>query len=378
MFWHMGFTCWTPSRRMNACVSCDLGRQRRTRQVCFRLVFPSLPLLLNPTARDHRTGLLCVCPVQVLEPLRAKRSEGCGFERETGCSCMPVPLTFDAMMKGVFVRYFSRIVMTASVLAACAGVARATDVASPFASSVVSYTAGIGATGNDHAAAAVGAPTRFTGLQYGYPGNVHPFNPAFDPDETVTVGRGGSLVLAFDHRVENDAANPFGIDLLIFGNSFFWDPINFSLHADELSSEGGTVEVSQDGTHWVLANGVEADGLFPTLGYSDLTDPWSTTHGSVETDFTKPVDPNFDWVGKDFSQIITGYKGSGGGAGVDIGALGLQWIQFVRISNASGSHTTPEVDAISDVSPVPAPSAILVALVATGCGAVRRRRDASL
>lgn len=281
------------------------------------------------------------------------------------------------MMEGVFVRGISFGLVT--VIAACAGAVCSTaraGVESPYATRVVEYVPGSGTAGNTNAQAALGSPTRYTGVQFGFPGTVNPFNPSFDPDETVTVGRGGSLVLEFDHRVENDAANPYGLDLLVFGNSFFWDPINFSTRADAISSEGGTVEVSQDGVSWTLAP-VEADGLFPTLGYADLTDPFNPAPGNVLTDFTKPVDPNFNWHGADFSQIMAGYNGSGGGAGIDIGALGLQWIQYVRISNAVGASGTPEIDAISDVSPVPAPGALVVALAAAGCS-LRRRRDASL
>ena len=274
-------------------------------------------------------------------------------------------------------RCISYCLLGAFTVVVCAGSARA-GVVNPFATSVVSYQSGSGTGGNTNAQSAIGSPTRYTGVQFGFPGTVNPFNPAFDPDQTVTVGRGGSLVLAFDHRVQNDAANPYGIDLQIFGNSFFWDPINFSIRADALSSEGGSVEVSQDGVNWVLASGVAADGLFPTLGYADLTDPFSPAPGTVLTDFTKPVDPQFDWVGKDFSQIMTGYNGSGGGAGIDIGTLGLQWIQYVRISNAAGASGTPEIDAISDVAAVPAPGGVFVAFLMAGCSAIRRRREATL
>jgi hypothetical protein len=277
-----------------------------------------------------------------------------------------------AAVEGVCVK-FNFVGSMAVVIVACAGVARAGDP-SNFATNVVNYVPGSGTAGNTNANAALGSPTRYTGVQFGFPGNVNPFNPSFDPDETVTVGRGGSLVLAFDHHVENDAANPYGIDLLVFGNSFFWDPVNFTTRADAIQSEGGLIEVSQDGVTWHAVNGVEADGLFPTLGYSDLTDPFDPAPGHVLTDFTRPIDPNFDWHGKDFSQIMAGYGSSGGGAGVDIGALGLQWIQYVRISNAAGANGTPEIDAISDVSVVPAPGAIILTLLASGCGAVRRRR----
>ena len=267
--------------------------------------------------------------------------------------------------------------VAAAALGSAAPNANAGEI-SPFASQVISYAAGSGAAGNDNPLAAIGSPTRFTGVQYGFAGPVNPFNPSFDPDETVTIGRGGSIVLAFDHQVRNDAANPYGIDLLVFGNSFFYDPVNFDTRADALASEGGTIDVSQDGQHWFAIHGVEADGLFPTLGYSDLTDPYGSDPGQALTDFTKPVDPNFDWRGKNFSQILAGYNGSGGGAGVDIGSVGLDWIQYIRISNASNASGTPEIDAVSDVAPVPSPGAGVCALLVSACVSGRRRREASL
>jgi hypothetical protein len=44
------------------------------------------------------------------------------------------------------------------------------------------------------------------------------------------------------------------------------------------------------------------------------------------------------------------YNGSAGGTGFDIGALGLDWIQYVRIVDDANSSATTEIDAIADVS----------------------------
>lgn len=241
---------------------------------------------------------------------------------------------------------------------------------SPFATTVRSYSAGVGAGPFTDPAVALGSPTRYTGVAGGYPGSVTPFNPSWDPGECVSLGLGGSLVVSFDHPVTNDAANPFGIDLLVFGNSFFWDPITFSPTAVALSAEGGTIAVSQDGDFWVTVTDLAGDGLWPTLGYAGEASPFGGPAGSIETDFTRPVDPAFAWLDKSAADIIAGYNGSGGGAGIDIGALGLDWIQYVRISSDTPG-LTPDIDAFSDVAPTPGTALPLLMLLAA-----RRRRAA--
>jgi len=245
------------------------------------------------------------------------------------------------------------------------------NAASAFASSIVSYTpgAGVGAGYNDPTRA-IGQPTRLTGIGTDFQSTTNPFAPAYESSDLVTVGRGGSLVLAFDHAITNDAANPFGVDLLVFGNSFYTDNAGV---VDGLFGGFGTIEVSADGIDWRLITGVAADGACPTLGYSDVTDPFQST-GSVLTDFTRPVDPAFNASGKSFAQLIAGYGSSGGGASVDLAAVGLESASFVRISVASDSAFTAQIDAISDVSAVPAP-ATLAALSALALGLARRRRS---
>ena len=114
------------------------------------------------------------------------------------------------------------------------------------------------------------------------------------------------------------------------------------------------------------------DGPFPTLGYQDVTDPFTSPPGSVLTDFTRPVDPLFDPAHKSLAEIIAGYDGSGGGAGVDIGALGLTDISYVRISFL-GTSGDLQVDAMADVTPVPSPG-LLGSVSVAGLAAARWRR----
>jgi hypothetical protein len=54
--------------------------------------------------------------------------------------------------------------------------------ASPYATSWSSFVPGTGGSATyADPAAALGSPTRFTGVQFGFPGAVTPFNPPFDP-----------------------------------------------------------------------------------------------------------------------------------------------------------------------------------------------------
>lgn len=226
--------------------------------------------------------------------------------------------------------------------------------AAPFASSVLSYDAGSNPDGGATTAAnALGAPTLSNSF-----GDITPFNPAFGANEVVSVGFGGHLAVGFDHRVENDPLNPFGIDLLIFSNEGFVDngfPDGFTgdttlfreLFAPEAAA---TIEVSQDGSVWHHVT-TEFIDLWPTLA----------TPGA---DFTKPVDTALaidDFDNSFLPDIEALYDGSGGGYGIDLDDVGLDWIQYVRLSNNDDSLFAFEVDAFADVAAVPTPSTFLSA-----------------
>lgn len=236
-----------------------------------------------------------------------------------------------------------------------------------YATSVVSYDAGTGASaGFTDSATALGSPTRISGFDL----RVTPFNPPFQSSEVVSIGRGGHLTLAFDTPAVDDASNPYGIDLLVFGNSFFYSD-DFSPIAQSIWKPGGVVEVSADGIDWRMVQGAVADGVFPTLGYRDGVDPFGSDGGSVETNFLLPVDPAFSPWGKDFDGLKAGYGASGGGAGIDLGSVGLHEARYVRISNPLSAAYSIEIDAISDVIPSPGG---LGTLAASWLGVMRRRR----
>ncbi len=277
-------------------------------------------------------------------------------------------LRVSGRVGGVRQRFLSRVPCwcVASVLVS-AGAANA-----QFASSVVSYDPGSGTSASFRdPTRALGEPSRFTAGAFG--GAVTPFASAFLSSQLVQVGRGGSLVVSFSTPITNDAANPFGIDLIVFGNAFLSDAsYPNGISSGVLAGEGGDVDVSADGMTWFRVATNSADSGFPTLGYSDLTDPFSTTAGGVATDFRRAVDPAFSLAaGLTFAQIVAGYNGSGGGLGVDIASSGLSSVSFVRISVSASAQFVPEIDGFS-VVPTAGTGAIVIL---AGIACPRRRRS---
>lgn len=253
------------------------------------------------------------------------------------------------------------------VLLASGAAAVAAHASDPWADRVVEYTPGTGVgSGFDNPNTALGSPARVNF----FGDSVTPFNSPYWYTDVVTVGRGGSLTVAFDEAVTNDAANPFGVDLLIFGNQFF--VTDGDGHITSLFSEGGSIELF-DGSQWVMVPNAAAEGGFPTLGFLGIADlAFGGDTGTGPTDFTKPVDPSLNPIGMTREQLAAAYNGSGGGLGIDIGALGLSQVTMVRITNALDAAGTPEIDGFADVSPVPAPGTL--GILALSLLSPRRRR----
>lgn len=254
--------------------------------------------------------------------------------------------------------------MIASAMATIAVQSVAADDESPYATEVVSYNGSFGNSPYDSPGAVLGKPT--TDVSYwGDEFKVKLVEPAYgyDPYDNkviTTLNNGADIVVKFDHHVMNDSANPYGIDFIVFGNSFFVgngyvnDSTNMSTYMltnpASCFSENVTVSVSQYGETWYTFNsGPYADNLFPTQAYQwdNTSYDWTDT----EMDFTKPVDPSLtlsDFNGISAASAIALYNGSGGGTGFDLADLGgdLDWIQYVRVTGYGG-----EIDAFADVAP---------------------------
>ncbi|NBX36495.1 MAG: hypothetical protein EBR10_04625 [Planctomycetes bacterium] len=240
------------------------------------------------------------------------------------------------------------VLALACALAGASG-ARSDD----FATSVISYVPGTNpANGFNNPSAALGAPERFTGEGIS-PGAVTPFVPAFGTAEIVSIGAGGSLTLAFTPPIVDHANNPFGVDLIVFGNSFFTDGDWPTGVCAGLAADGGIVQLSSDGVAWVTVPNVVADGLFPTMAFTDAG-PYSSTAGRFPSDPHLPCDPSLvmsDLQGMDYDQLVDAYAGSAGGIGVDLASVGLSSAVAVRIVVPGGFHPNVEIDAVSRVLP---------------------------
>jgi len=262
--------------------------------------------------------------------------------------------------------------------------ARAAD---PWADQVVSYSAGTSADPNYTAAPGVtlGSPERFSGenTPFGpFPGVVSMFSPAWGVDEIISIGEGGHLTVKFNEPVNDDPANPFGIDLLVFGNSFFAADFSSFPDASHLSSatlfdaDAALIEVSTDGINFFSVAPL-ADRLFPTQGYLDSL-AFDAVPGLLPTNFTRPVNPALtlaDFDGLTRAQAVGLYGGSGGGTGIDLAAVGLSSIQYVRISVPDdGNSLTRRKAEIDAFATVPEPGTLLLAAAAMMASSRRRIR----
>lgn len=224
-------------------------------------------------------------------------------------------------------------------------------LANDFATTVLSYVAGSNpANGFTNPLVALGPPERFTGEGIA-PGVVTPFHPCFGTNEIVSIGAGGQLTLGFDPPLRDDAMNPFGIDFIVFGNSFFTDAAFPSGVVGALATDGGRIQVTADGVTWITIENVLADGLCPTMGWVDAP-PYSQTNGVIATDPNTPVDPAWTAAslsGKTYDELVDIYDGSAGGAGVDLASVGLTQAIAVRILVPTGFHPNVEIDAVARV-----------------------------
>lgn len=121
--------------------------------------------------------------------------------------------------------------------------------------------------------------------------------------DVVSLGRGGTIVLAFEDMELVDGPGP---DLLVFENPFtgFYEP--------------GEVAVSQDGETWHVwpCDALDVEGDFPGCA-------------GVRPVHAHPDDQPYE---------ITDARAAGGDA-FDLEQLGLQWARFVRVRDAEAPTT---------------------------------------
>jgi hypothetical protein len=265
--------------------------------------------------------------------------------------------------------------------------------ASPFATEVVSATGPFGYSPYDDPQAALGKPTTWIkGSDVGGADMACSMAyPAWntDPDGNnlvTTITPNAQITVTFDHNIEDDPLNPYGIDFIVYGNDLYWGSgmVNQNTDMDELYISSGTgwadpgvVSVAQyeDGPWYTFDTGPYFDtSTYPTQAFAwdSETDSWGE-----ELDWTKPVDPELDpadFAGLSVAEVIAMYDGSAGGTGYDLSESGFDWIRYIKVE--SNGTSQPEIDGFSDVAPVPIPAAVwllgsgLLSLV----GVQRRRK----
>jgi hypothetical protein len=234
-----------------------------------------------------------------------------------------------------------------------------------FASGIIAYNPGTGFSPNfTNSTAALGAPALGSGIT--------PFAPPFSTSQIVSIGAGGSLTLQFSTPIMNNPQDPYGIDMMIFGNSFFVVTSGSGSSAITsgaifTSTVSTRLEVSADGSTWFTLD----PGLAPNVGTLFPTDGTGDPFVPVN-----PALTSADFNGANLSGIRSLYGGSAGGAGFDLSwardgngnSVDLQSASFLRIDVLSGRT---QIDA---VSVVPEPTAAVIAGIGVLSLAIVRRR----
>jgi hypothetical protein len=189
-----------------------------------------------------------------------------------------------------------------------------------------------------------------------------PYNVAPDGSDVITkITAGGQITVMMGRKVYHDPNNPYGIDLMVFGNSFFSasgyggsevsdsTDLDIALLGSGIFGHSTTVSVSPDGTNWYTFSNTPT--LFPGNAYR-----WDYTNHSwtdEQLNPTKPLNPSVyatDFAGQTVASGLEQFSGSAGGTGYDLQASGFPWIQYVRVEAASNAYTV--IDAIAAVNPV--------------------------
>lgn len=274
-----------------------------------------------------------------------------------------------------------------TVILALGLVAALNAPASPFATEVVRASGPFGSAPYHDTNSVLGAPaTSFrdtfsaTGrrvklVEAAY--NVAPTNTGLlTTNLLLTFGAGSEVTVRFDQPIQDDPAHPYGVDLLVFGNSFFLpnqfvnessdmgacllnsaifsEPLKISV-SPGFTGQPGEVAGDPDTWPWYrYDNGPFADSAFPTHAYhwNRATTNWT----SDPMDFTKPVNPAmrsvFSTGGLTAADGIDLYNGSGGGTGFDLRESGFAWIQYVKVQGIDPDFSDGEVDAFAAVRPM--------------------------
>jgi hypothetical protein len=228
--------------------------------------------------------------------------------------------------------------------------------ASPFASSVISFSQGIAADpGYNNPNVVLGAPP--VADSGGWPVSIAA--APWEATDVVSLGNGGSITIAFDHQVLNNPVDvEYGTDFLVFGNSFFGTDYEGDGSINYAYFEPAKIEVSQDGIIFYEIANTFADSLYP----------YTASAGN----FIHATPAGIEYMGRQPGDVEADYLGGCGGTQVDISnAIGasLDWIMYVRVTDIAGDSGIADVVGFADVVPEPATIFVLLA----GAAFLRRK-----
>jgi hypothetical protein len=197
-----------------------------------------------------------------------------------------------------------------------------------------------------------------------------PYNVTPGGNDVITeIKSGGQITVNMGRKIYDDPNNPYGIDLIVYGNSFFSASGTSGIISDKTDLSVATlstgiyghstiVSVSQDGTNWYAFS--DTPVLFPDNAYrwDDANDSWS----DEEMNPTKPLNPYINtnnFGGQTVANGLDQFVGAAGGTGYALRASGFPWIQYVRVQPGPGTYTV--IDAIAAVDPTVVGDALSIA-----------------
>jgi hypothetical protein len=197
-----------------------------------------------------------------------------------------------------------------------------------------------------------------------------PYNVTPDDIDVITeIKSDGQITVNMGRKIYDNPNNPYGIDLIVYGNSFFSASDTSGIISDKTDLSVATlstgiyghqtiVSVSQDGTNWYAFSNTPV--LFPDNAYrwDDTNDSWT----DEEMNPTKPLNPFIytnNFGGQTVANGLDQFVGAAGGTGYALRASGFRWIQYVRVQPAPGVYTV--IDAIAAVDPAVVGDALSIA-----------------